>query len=491
MKHSGISNRLYWKISATLFILLMALGGLYLVITAYVGKQYLEEANQRLYGHIADSTVAVITPLIQGRVDTLAVQDIMHSTMVINPSVEVYLLDTLGGIITYLSPNKKIRTDQVDLGPVRQFIQNRYGRTIKGLDPRNPEKKKVFSAAPIFHQGQMEGYLYIILASEEQAAVTNPLFGSYIQRLGIRTFLMVLAAALAVGLLVIWLLTRGLGRIVNAVQRFKAGDLQARIPLNEQGDLRPLAASFNNMAETIVANIRELQSVETLRRELIANISHDLRTPLAILQGYIETLIIKENGLTPEERGKYLDIMLDSSGKLSRLIAQLFEYAKLEAQQVHLEKEPFFLAELAQDSLAKYRILADRHKIDLVLESPPGLPLVFADVALVERVFQNLLDNALKFTPEGGKVTLRLQENEKGVEISISDTGPGIPENEQAFIFERYRKGEAGKNKPSGAGLGLAIVKKILEIHQSAIQLKSIPEQGTTFWFQLPVYQAG
>ncbi|HMQ62528.1 MAG TPA: HAMP domain-containing sensor histidine kinase [Flavilitoribacter sp.] len=491
MKKKGFSNRLYWKISATLFTLLLVLGGLYIVITAYVGRQYLEEANQRLYGHIADSTVAVMTPLVQGKVDTQAVQDIMHSTMVINPSVEVYLLDTLGGIITYLAPNKKIKLDRVNLAPVHQFIRNRYGRTIKGEDPRNPEDKKVFSAAPIYHKGRLEGYLYIILASEEQAAVTTPLFGSYILRLGTRSFLVILAIALIVGMVVIWLLTRGLGQITDTVRRFKEGDHQARIELKDQGDLTPLAETFNSMADTIMANIRELQSVENLRRELIANVSHDLRTPLAIMQGYIETMMIKEKDLSAEDRRRYLRIMLDSSEKLSRLVAQLFEYAKLEAKQVQVQKEPFFLAELAQDILVKYRVLADKQDISLVLEAPAGLPLVFADVALVERVIQNLLDNALKFTPEGGEVTLCLKEDEKGVEVLISDTGPGIPESEQAFIFERYRRGEAGKNKPAGAGLGLAIVKKILEIHQSAIQLRSAPNQGATFWFRLPAYKAG
>jgi signal transduction histidine kinase len=123
------------------------------------------------------------------------------------------------------------------------------------------------------------------------------------------------------------------------------------------------------------------------------------------------------------------------------------------------------------------------------LDMSPGLPMVFADVGLVERVIQNLMDNALKFTPEGGNVTIALEEMDKSVEVKIADTGPGIPENEQSFIFERYRQSERVSNeKQHGAGLGLAIVKKILELHDATIRVNSRMNEGTTFFFQLPSY---
>ncbi|MCB0643063.1 MAG: HAMP domain-containing histidine kinase, partial [Phaeodactylibacter sp.] len=420
-----LRNSLYWKISATLFLLLVVIGVVYGLIMSYTAQNYLQEVNQRLYGALADSTVNVVKPMVEGEVDTTAIQDIMHSTMVINPSAEVYLLDTTGAIITFMAPYKKIKLKSVDLEPIKTFINSTEKPFIKGEDPRHPGELKVFSAAPIREEDYLAGYLYIILASEEQAAVTSALFGSYFLDLGTRMFIISLIGALAIGLLALWFLTRNLRRIVKTVVRFKEGDYQARIENRGQGELTSLSNTFNEMADTIVANIEELKSVENLRRELIANVSHDLRTPLAIMQGYVETLQIKEETLSKEERQHYLNIILNSSEKLSKLIRQLFEYSKLEAKQIVPQKEPFFMAELAQDVLQKYQILAKEKRIHLELEAPPELPLVFADISLVERVLQNLLDNALKFTPEEGTVTMILQEGRKNVEVKIADTGPG------------------------------------------------------------------
>lgn len=244
------------------------------------------------------------------------------------------------------------------------------------------------------------------------------------------------------------------------------------------------------MADTIVANIDELKSVENLRRELIANVSHDLRTPLAIMQGYVETLLMKEESITSENRQKYLNIILNSSEKLADLIKQLFEYSKLEARQIEPQKEPFQLTDLVQDAFARYQVLAKDKNITVKVEHEAGLPIVFADVSLVERVIQNLMDNALKFTPESGTVTIGLKELKDGVQIRVTDTGPGIPEAEQEFIFDRYRKitKTSTQTTNNGAGLGLAIVKKILELHNANIRVQSRLNEGTSFTFALPTY---
>ena len=487
-QHTGL-NRLYWKISATLLLVLAVVGIGYILITSYTARQYLQEVNQRLYGSIAKQLVKETRPLVNGQPDTAATHDIMHSMMVINPSVEVYLLDTAGRIIDYVVPYKSVKLERVGLGPVREFIDSEGQAFVLGDDPKNPGKKNAFSAAPVIEQGQLTGYAYIILASEEQAAVTSNLFGSYMLKLGANMFFLALVVALAIGLIAIGLITRNLRRIVETVRRFKEGDYDVRIPEEARGDLALLADTFNEMAGKIEENIEQLKSMDRLRQELIANVSHDLRTPLALVQGYIETLMMKEDSLEPEERRKYLEIVMGSSEKLSRLVAQLFEYSKLEAEQIQPEKEPFLLSELAQDVAVKYQILAQEKNIEVRLDAPPELPLVFADVALVERVLQNLMDNALKFTPPGGSVAIQLRNHSKGVEVRISDTGPGIPEGEQAHIFERYRKSTAAENKKEGTGLGLAIVKKILEIHNAAIQVQSKPGQGAAFWFLLPAYQ--
>ena len=497
-------NKLYWKISLTLLSLLLLLGVGYVLITASTAKRHFGEVNQQLYSGVAAHLVQETKPLKNGVPDTAATHDIMHSMMVINPSVEVYLLDTEGKILDYVVPYKKVERKQVDLEPIQEFLatQDDLDGCVMGDDPKDVELKKTFSAAPIYEDsilievnGQkfyqdsvLTGYAYVILASEEQAAVASTLLGNYMFRAGTSSFLITLLGALGIGLLALWFLTKNLRQIIETVTRFKEGDYAARIPENSKGDFTILADTYNEMADQIVANIEQIKSVDQFRQELIANVSHDLRTPLVIMQGYVETLIMKQDTLTKEDRTKYLDIVMNSSVRLSKLVSQLFEYSKLEAQQIEPQKEPFFIGELAQDVYAKYQILAKDKNIQLNLKASQDLPLVFADVGLVERVLQNLMHNALKFTPENGDVTIHLEADNENVEVKISDSGPGISKEKQTYIFERYRRSEVDSNK--GAGLGLAIVKKILEIHNSTIQVISKPNEGSTFWFQLPAYQA-
>ena len=484
-----MNNSLFWKIAGTFLFILILLGFVFIYITVDSAQQYSNETNQRLNANIAEFIVNEAKPnLKDGNIDTLAIQDIMHSMMVINPSVEVYLLDPAGTIITYVAPYKKVKLKEVGLGEIKTFIKAKEKPFIKGDDPRNPGGKKIFSAAPVLEEDILTGYVYVILNSQIEESVSSALFGSYILKVGLKSFLIALISALLLGLLVIWLITKNLNHIIDIFRRFKEGDLKARI--NSEGnnsDLHDLGNTFNEMADTIVSNIDELKKVENLRRELTANVSHDLRTPLAIMQGYMETMIMKKDQLNDTDRNKYMGIVMSSTEKMGRLIDQLFEYSKLEANQITAQKEPFFISELAQDVIQKNQIMAEKKKIDLKLEADENLPLVFADISLVERVLQNLLDNALKFTPELGTVALKLSAKANNIEIKISDSGPGIPEKDQSYIFERYHKAkEHGGSK--GAGLGLAIVKKILEIHQSKIQVQSKPNEGATFFFQLQAY---
>ena len=234
------TNRLYTKISLTLLLMLGVLGVAYLMITGFTARTYMQEVHQRLYGGIADSTASVAKPLVDGTVSPEAMKDIMHSMMVINPSVEVYLLDQSGKIVNYVAPHKKIKLDSVDLAPVKEFIAAGDKPFIMGDDPRHPETPNIFSASEIVNDGKHEGYVYIILGSEEQTEVSGMLMGSYFLKLGTNYFFITLFGALGIGLLAIWFLTRNLRSIIATVTRFKEGDMNARIGQKEGGDLQPL-----------------------------------------------------------------------------------------------------------------------------------------------------------------------------------------------------------------------------------------------------------
>lgn len=484
-----MNNKLFWKISLVFLLIIIAIGSIYIYLAAFTSRTYFEEANQKLNSSIAEHTVKEVTPLVNGEVDTNAIQEIMHSMMVINPSVEVYLLDTKGNIITYVAPYKKVKLTKVSMGPITSFVEGKTKQIIKGDDPRNPGQLKVFSAAAIKENDQTTGYVYIILASEEQTSVLSTLLSSYVLKLGTKTFLISLSFALVLGILAFLYLTRNLRKVIHTVSRFKEGDMTARVKAD--GDFYELGETFNAMADKIVNNINELKSVEKLRRELIANVSHDLRTPLSVIRGYIETLVMKDD-LSQEDKERYLSIVHDSSENLSKLIEQLFEYSKLEAQEISPEKEPFQLTDLIHDIIMKFKVIAENKGVEIDLDTPKDLPMVFADIGLVERAISNLLDNALKYGHEGGKVVIRLgdSDSENAVAITISDDGPGIPASEQSYIFERYKRFDRSKSNRKGAGLGLAIVKKILEIHNQRIKVFSEAGKGASFMFALPAYQA-
>lgn len=494
MVDQTLDNRLIRKLTISFFLILVLVGVSYVMTTVYFTDKFFEESTQKLNAHIAnhliDEKFQNASPFMaSGEINKAFFGDLMHDMMAVNQGIEVYLLDK-SGEVQYSVVLDHTKADaipkKVDTRPINEFIASGGQAHILGDDPRSEGEQKIFSAAA-FNKDGREGYIYIVLASQVYEKVHESLFNSYFLQLGIGTTILTIMFASFIGFFSIRYLTRNLREVIFSVRRFKEGDLTARIDVEKGKDLSVLTSTFNDMADTLVANIEQLKSVERLRRELIANISHDLRSPMAITQGYVETMIMKNDVLTLEDRDKYLHIMHNSMQKLAKLVSQLFEYSKLEADQMEPEKQPFQITELTSDVFANYQMLANNKGVELKLEVADKVPLVFADIALVERVFQNLIDNALKFTPKGGEISLQIVVNDSKVKIAIKNSGLGIASADQAYIFERYRQAE--KNHVGGAGLGLAIVKKILDIHQSTIEVISKPNEGASFQFWLPVYQ--
>jgi signal transduction histidine kinase len=273
------------------------------------------------------------------------------------------------------------------------------------------------------------------------------------------------------------------------IRDFQKGNLRARIKLKSKGELQEFAQSFNDMADTIVTNIDEIKRMDNMRRDLVANVSHDLRTPLSVISGYIETILIKDDKISPEERKKYLNTILSSTGRLQSLVAELFELSKLEAKETKPEKESFSLAELLQDVHQKNLIIAQKKDINLNLKIDDNLPFILADIRMMEKVFQNLLDNALKFTPASGKVEIKLKRKSPDKIITvISDNGPGIEKDQIKYIFDRYHQIKRVSTETSqGTGLGLTIVKKLLDLQGMTIDVESEFAKGTSFIVTVPV----
>lgn len=489
-----LTPKLVKKLWVAFILLVVMIGVSYIAITVYLATKHNQETTQRLNADVANHVIAEkfqnASPFLEdGSVNKPLFGDLMHDMMAVNRGIEVYLLNDVGEILysVVLDPSDKNATKSVSLTPIESFIADKGENFILGDDPRSPGEQKIFSAAPYDVDGR-NGFVYIVLAGKKFQEVSGTLMGQYFAKLGLGATLLTTFFAVIIGLLAIWFLTKNLRVITSTVRRFNEGDLTARIENPDASDISIFANSFNEMANTITGNIDKMQSIDLLRRELIANVSHDLRTPLAILKGYIETLQMKRDSLTEVEKQEYLQITHDNVDKLSKLINQLFEYSKLEAEQVSPVKEPFSITELSHDLIAKFKVLAEQKQIKLHIDNPKENNMVFADVSLVERALQNLIENAIKYTEPNGKVTLSLTKKGKNVEINITDTGTGIPVNEQPFIFDRYKQVDESAKK-QGSGLGLAIVKKIMELHDTTITVLSKPKEGSSFIFNLPAYK--
>ena len=489
-KHSFF-NSLFWKIGATFLITLFVLSVVYLYISVYTAEMYFQEASQKLNAEIAPHIADENRCFINGEANEEVLKDVFHDVMIINPSIEVYLLNTEGKILTYFAPNKIIELEYVPLEPIQEFIKVKDESFVMGVDPKNASIMKGFSASEVYEDSIFRGYIYVILGGEEYENAAQFVFGSYMLRLGVRSMSITLIAAAIFSLISLAFITRNIRRIVFVIRRFKEGDLSARVKLKGKGEISEFANSFNEMADTIVRNIDEMKTMDNLRRELVANVSHDLRTPLSTIQGYIETILIKADTLSEEEKKNYLETIFSSTERLKNLVEELFELSKLDARESKPTPEPFSIAELVQDVQQKNLIIAKPKNIDLSLEFPFDLPLVTADIGMMEKVLQNLLDNALKFTPNGGKITISLGSRKDDVLVSIKDDGQGISPDALPHIFERYQKAERTSSVDNeGLGLGLAIVKKILEVHEINIDVKSTKDTGTVFSFKVPIFKA-
>ncbi|MEE8387670.1 MAG: HAMP domain-containing sensor histidine kinase [Acidiferrobacterales bacterium] len=486
---------LYGKLVAALLGLLLLVAFLLIPMTQMSTSMYQQEVSQKLNRELADNLVHGRNLIQQGVVNEAALKKIFGMYMVINPSIEIYLLDTRGQVMAHSAPLGKVKRSHVDLAPIHQFISSATQFPITGDNPRDPTGQKVFSAAAIRQQGKLQGYLYVILGSDRYDGVVELLSGSYILKMSAWAGASGLLVVLVVGLLLFAWLTRRLSLLTREIDKFSKSKFSDAInfPVDRsifRDEIDRLGQAFNKMSGRIMSQVQRLTRNDNLRRELVANVSHDLRTPLASLQGYLETLRVKEATLSDTKKREYLDVALKHCQHLAKLIGDLFDLAKLDAREVKLHCETFTLADLLQDVILKFKLQADSKNIFVSANVDKAVHFVCADIALMERVLGNLIDNALRYTPEGGQVTVNVTAQGQHIRICVHDSGTGIPADKLPFIFDRfYRIEDSTSNTHTGVGLGLAITKRIVELHGSSIKASSSPDNGTEISFDLPLHQ--
>ena len=329
---------------------------------------------------------------------------------------------------------------------------------------------------PIKYNGKVVG----VLITRQPNINVNPAETDFLNRVK-QVYIFTAIGVIAVGLLLAFLLSRTLTRPIReltaATHAVSAGQLKQEVPVRSRDELGQLADSFNRMNAALV------RSTE-LRRQMTADIAHELRTPVSIIMGHAEA--VHDGVMAPSLES--FEIIRDEVERLDGLIEDLRTLSRADAGELPLEFQPVSPARLLDKVQAMHKQNAARKNIAIELQVEPGLPEISADLGRMVQVMSNLVDNALLYTPEGGRVSISARRVTEGLEIRVQDSGPGIAEDELERVFERfYRSDPSRQRNAGGSGLGLAIAKSIVEKHAGRIWAESKAGEGTTIVIHLPL----
>ena len=471
----------------------LLVGVLLVFLLQQLTNHYQHEVEQKLHLDLARHIVDDHQLFKNDVIDPRALKDAFHNMMILGPSFEFYVIDPAGKLVSYAAEEQKIKRHTVNLQPVWEFLSKDRRLPITGDDPRHPFRQKIFSAAELHQDGQPMGYLYIIIGGEIYDGVSALIRQSHNMKLGVGVLTIALCLSLLAALGLFAVLTRPLRRLSRDIDHFRAEGFDANkltISAWDAGssdEIERLGSSFTIMAEELKHQYEKVKAADELRRELVSHVSHDLRTPLASLKGYLETWQIKQGSMSEAESQKLIDTAARNALQMGVLVEQLFELAHLEGDANTLNWELVSIAELAQDVLQKLALRAEAKQITLTLEPKNPALLVQADIEKLERVFTNLVDNAIRHCAERGQVDIVMEASKEQIRVSVQDNGSGIPAAEVGKIFNAHFRASnsAAGSGEKHSGLGLAITRRILDLHGSRIEVLTELGEGTRFSFTL------
>ena len=503
-------KNLYSQLVVTL-LLVFSVFTLIMVTLLHVSQQYNQAlANQQLHQYLAAELTKHIDFWPEQQLDVSAAEQAFKVMMMIGPAIELYIIDAQGQVLAFDAPDEIILRRTIELQPVHQFLRRSFAsdspialelnEVIMGNDPRSLTANKVFSAAPIWQQEQLQGYLYIIIGGQQYDAVWQSVWRN--QRL--MQWLIAAGIALVVlmfiTLLVFRQITQPLARLrgqLDAYQQSGFSDVLQFEPAISD-DIAQLQQSLQSMAQRLASQLQQLQHTHQLRKELLVQISHDLRTPIAAQQAYLETMEWQQAQLSPEQMRTFLQQALQNGELLAQRVNEILALARLENNLEQLNLEPVELNEFAEHCVAKLAMLAQKQQVTLQFQ-PANQPIwLNMDRQKVERVVINLLENAIAHSRVNNQsaqadtealVQLQISCDQQQVTISVRDFGAGISEHQLADLFEPYLTNTAAQTDnaycATHLGLGLAICQRIVQLHHSQIQVQSILGQGAEFSFSL------
>ncbi len=510
MKMPSFTHSLHFRMSALFLVLLgLSIGGYYLWIDATVFNAYDSQEEQDWYENREEGELADLAQRLAPVLDQEARRDsilVSYSAGIGKYNAEVALFDAQGNNLLS-DPDDSLATALAHSDPVllSKMADDDWDFSTYPLDTDiDAYENRIIDVVAIGGQpdGAPRAYL---AASFRPVTVAVDEIQSDWRNFGFRALVLVLVYVIITALIIMAWASRRLRGLTRGVEVFTAGDFDHRVSARSADEIGTLGRHFNAMAARIQTMMRELGAKEQFQRQLIANVSHDLRTPLASLRGYIETLSMDPDNLSLAERNRYLEIINKNLDHLDQLIERTLILSRLESGQVHASYEDFPLGELADSVLARCEAVATSAKVELELEmgqDPAGF-MVHADALQISQALQNLVENGIKFNRPGGGVIIRLVPHAETIEVTVTDTGMGIPTEDLPHIFDRFYIGEKSrtrsallKNDRTGAtppvsnGLGLAIAHKIITSHGSELNVVSEPGRGSVFSFHLPRAEA-
>lgn len=417
------------------------------------------------------------------------------------PRLGLYLLDRDGAVLASAGESQLFWSNyRVNLDPVRAALDRDPSQPIFADDPDRQYALCLVAARPVGNPavaGQ-GGWLYVVARYADTDTSPSSLLRAYAVKTAGTIGLVTLAFGVLLTIAIMALMTRPLSALTRVAESIRESGLQdenalsasQHIPhVSRHDEIGRLGRAFQEMLVRLRTEMNRVRQVDDQRREMVASVSHDLRTPLTALTGQLETIRLKGNALDSTQREEMLERAMHNAGHLRRLTDSLAEVARLDSPGFHPEPEPTALGELADDITQRFMPAAENQSISLRVDYPEQMSLLPLDAALVERALVNLIDNALRVTPSGGTVQVRVTEHDTNTRLQVTDTGPGLNEAERNRVFDLFYQASEHRHMRGSSGLGLAVVQRVAELHGGSAGVHSEPGNGATFYIDFPSQQ--
>ena len=388
---------LYQKLAVSLVVIFCFICALVYSWSKQLELTSKHHGEQNLHLALAEHLVQDNPLIKEGVYDYAALENLFHTLMLLGPAFEFYFVDENGKILTYSAEPGKVKRTHINLAPLKKLINNPAAAPIYGDDPRNKAQQKIFSVAPVFNNDKLQGYLYVIIGGEAYDTSLNTIKNNDKLWLAALWLGAALAFLLIAMLILLRFFTNPIQRLARDVSNIEAANYSltdtklSNYSTQKSNEVHSLGRNIQAMVTRIDEQFKALEQSDKQRKELLTHLSHDLRTPLASLQGFLEVLNQSRSQLSVQEQQAYLHVSLNNCAQLKQLIEQIFELAHLENGEISIHKETFNLGELIYDCIAKFSLTAEKKGLNLTVEPAICDFPVVADIAKLERVLSNLI----------------------------------------------------------------------------------------------------